>query len=57
MTARGVCGIWRFRRRFSIRRATVKESTTFTFTPMGLWLLQGKVDTAPQLAHSQKITE
>lgn len=42
MIIRGVCGIWRFRRRFYIRKVTVKASTTCTSTQMALWPPPGK---------------
>lgn len=45
MITRGVCGIWRFRRKSSTRKVTAKESTTSTSTPTGPWLLLGKVHT------------
>lgn len=41
-TTRGVCGIWKFRRRSSTRKDTVKESMTSTSTPTGHWLPLGK---------------
>lgn len=41
MTTRGVCGTWRFKRRSSIRKVTVKASMISTSTLMDHWLPLG----------------
>lgn len=41
MTTRGVCGTWRFKRRSSIRKVTVKGSMISTSTLMDHWLPLG----------------